>query len=83
MNQGVAAYQSFSERERDVFSNLLEGSTNQEIADSLGICEKTVEVHLSSIYRKIGVKSRNQAILWWVMQVKGFPSLTREEIRRE
>ena len=80
MNQDVAAYQSFSEREREVFSNLLEGCTNQEIADSLGICEKTVEVHLTSIYRKIGVKSRNQAILWWVMQVKGFPKLVGEDV---
>jgi len=68
--------QSFSEREREVFSSLLEGCTNQEIAVSLGICEKTVEVHLSSIYRKIGVKSRNQAILWWVMQFKGSPPMT-------
>jgi DNA-binding NarL/FixJ family response regulator len=68
--------QSISEREQQVFLSLLKGCTNQEIAASLGICEKTVEVHLSNIYRKIGVKSRNQAILWWLSTIKGFPSLT-------
>jgi len=83
MNQSGTAVQSFSEREQEVFSSLLEGHTNQGIAVSLGICVKTVEVHLSSIYRKIGVKSRNQAILWWVLQVNGVPSLTGEGIRRK
>ena len=78
MNQGIADYQSLSGREQEIFSGLLEGCTNQEIADSLGICEKTVEVHLTSIYRKIGVKSRNQAILWWILHVKGFQTLTRK-----
>jgi DNA-binding NarL/FixJ family response regulator len=72
-----------SKREQEIILSLLEGCTNQEIAASLGICEKTVEVHLTSIYRKIGVKTRSQAILWWLSDIKGFPSLTRKKIRRK
>ena len=74
------AFQFISEREQEIFLSLLEGCNNQEIAASLGICEKTVEVHLTSIYRKIGVKSRSQAILWWLSTIKGFPSLTQRRI---
>ncbi len=70
MHQPGETFQSLSVREQEIFSSLLEGCTNQEIAEALGICEKTVEVHLTSMYRKIKVKSRNQAILWWVMHKK-------------
>jgi len=83
MNRDSSAFQSISEREKEIILNLLQGCTNQEIASALGICEKTVEVHLSSIYRKIGVKTRSQAILWWLSTIKGFPSLTQEEKARE
>jgi len=77
------AVRSISGREREVFLGILEGCSNQEIADSLGICVKTVEVHVSSIYRKIRVKTRGQAIIWWMASIKGFPSLTRRKKRRK
>ena len=47
MNSDYAVVQSISEREQEIFLSLLEGCTNQEIASSLGICEKTVEEHLT------------------------------------
>jgi DNA-binding NarL/FixJ family response regulator len=37
-----------------------EGSTNREIAQALFVTTKTVEVHLSSAYRKLGISSRSQ-----------------------
>jgi DNA-binding NarL/FixJ family response regulator len=37
-----------------------EGPTNREIAQALFITPKTVEVHLSSVYRKLGISSRSQ-----------------------
>jgi DNA-binding CsgD family transcriptional regulator len=83
MKRDQFAVQSISGREREIFLSLLEGCTNQEIASSLGICQKTVEEHLTSVYRKIGVKTRSQAILWWVSGIKGIPSLTRKRIRRK
>ena len=34
------------------------GSTNREIADTLFLSQKTVEYHLSAIYRRLGITSR-------------------------
>jgi DNA-binding CsgD family transcriptional regulator len=53
----------FSERENDVVKLLLEGKGNKEIALQLGISSRTVEFHLSNIYRKLNVRSRSEAIL--------------------
>jgi len=36
------------------------GSTNREIAETLNVSPKTVEAHLSHIYRKTSVQSRSQ-----------------------
>jgi tetratricopeptide (TPR) repeat protein len=36
------------------------GPTNREIAQALLVTPKTVEVHLSSVYRKLGIRSRSQ-----------------------
>ena len=35
-----------------------EGSTNRQIAQDLFVTTKTVEVHLSSVYRKLDIPSR-------------------------
>jgi DNA-binding NarL/FixJ family response regulator len=35
-----------------------EGLTNREIAQALFLTEKTIEHHLSSVYRKLGIRSR-------------------------
>ena len=53
-----------SSRERDVLLLLLEGLPNKLIARQLGISEKTVKSHLTSVFRQIGVTDRVQAILW-------------------
>ena len=53
-----------SPREREVFGLLLDGMPNKLIARRLGISEKTVKSHLTSIFREIGVTDRVQAILW-------------------
>ena len=83
MHQDRSAVQSISEREQEIFLSLLEGCTNQEIAASFGICQKTVEEHLTRIYKKIGVQTRTQAVLWWISYTKGIPSLTPKGIRRK
>lgn len=53
----------FSTRERDVISLLLEGKSNKEIASALGIANRTVETHLSSIYHKLEVPTRTLAVI--------------------
>jgi two-component system NarL family response regulator len=61
-----------SNREREVLQLLTEGVGNKSIAKSLGITINTVEKHLKSIYRTLGVTSRSEAILWWVEKVTDF-----------
>lgn len=53
-----------SNREREVLGLLLEGLPNKLIARRLGISEKTVKAHLTSVFRTIGVTDRVQAVLW-------------------
>jgi len=51
-------------REKDVLSLLVKGHTNREIAEAVFISEKTVKNHLTSIFRKLGVKDRTQAAVY-------------------
>jgi ATP/maltotriose-dependent transcriptional regulator MalT len=51
-----------SEREMEVFKLLENGLSNQEIAEQLFISMNTVKAHLKSIYSKLGVSNRVQAI---------------------
>jgi NarL family two-component system response regulator LiaR len=53
-----------SQRETDVLRLLARGSANKQIARDLGIAEKTVKTHVSSILGKLGVQSRTQAALY-------------------
>ena len=50
-------------REREILGLLARGLTNAEIGNRLFISEKTVRNHLSSVYRKLGVRNRTQAIV--------------------
>ena len=53
-----------SEREREVLAMVARGLPNKLIARELGISEKTVKTHLTSVFRTIGVTDRTQAALW-------------------
>ncbi|WP_097186582.1 LuxR C-terminal-related transcriptional regulator [Ornithinimicrobium cerasi] len=53
-------------RERDVMRLLVAGGTNREISRDLGITPKTVMHHTSSIYRKLGVRGRAEAVAWFL-----------------
>jgi len=50
----------FTKREQWVIDELIKGRSNQEIADILFICRKSVIFHLGNIYRKFEVKTRSQ-----------------------
>jgi DNA-binding NarL/FixJ family response regulator len=55
-------FQRLSGREADVLERLLDGLTNKEIGRALDVQEITVKLHLRSVYRKLGVKNRAQAV---------------------
>jgi two-component system, LuxR family, response regulator DctR len=48
---------SLTERERDVMRLVVEGLPNKLVADQLNISVRTVEVHRSRVFDKMGVKS--------------------------
>ena len=50
------------ERLAAVLQLIVQGARNNEIAQRLHIAVKTVETHLTSIYSKLGVQSRVEAI---------------------
>lgn len=51
-------------REEEVLALVGEGLANKQIARRLGISEKTVKAHLTSVFQRIGVFSRTEAALW-------------------
>lgn len=61
---GQAAFAKLSPREREILALLSEGLSNAGIAERLGGSEKTVRNHLSSIFDKLGVWTRAQAIVF-------------------
>lgn len=61
---GSGIFESLSAREREVFALMADGLGNAAIAGHLHISEKTVRNHASSLFAKIGVLSRAQAIVF-------------------
>jgi DNA-binding NarL/FixJ family response regulator len=55
---------ALSDRESDVLRLVAAGHPNKVIALRLGISEKTVKNHLSTVFQKLGVTDRTQAALW-------------------
>ena len=53
-----------TEREEEVLRLVAAGMANKAIARHLGIAERTVKAHLTSIFQRIGVSDRTQAALW-------------------
>ena len=51
-------------REVEVLSLVRSGLANKQIARRLGISERTVKAHLTSVFQRIGVVDRTQAALW-------------------
>lgn len=59
----TTALATLSNREKDVLDLLVEGMSNQHIADKLGLSIQTVKVHVRHILRKLRVEDRTQAVL--------------------
>lgn len=53
---------SFTEREKEILGLLLKGKSNKEISNITYVSTETVKSHLQNIYRKLGAKSRLEAV---------------------
>lgn len=57
----AARLASLTPQQFKVLVRVAEGELNKQIADALGISERTVKAHLSALFEKLGVRNRTQA----------------------
>jgi len=55
-----------SPREAEIVALVTHGLSNQEIADRIYVSINTVKTNIRAAYRKMGVQTRSQAVLWGV-----------------
>ena len=63
---GEAAYESLTERERQVLKLIAEGQTSKEIAGALDISVKTVVTHRTNLMQKLGLHNRAELVKYAV-----------------
>jgi DNA-binding NarL/FixJ family response regulator len=68
---------TLSDREMEVLRHAARGQKTREIASELSVSTRTVESHFTSIYNKLGVKSRTAAVLHAAS--RGWIALDRED----
>jgi NarL family two-component system response regulator LiaR len=72
---GSEVLESLSQREREVLTLMAEGFSNLQIAERLGIGEKTVKTHVSNVLGKLNVSDRTQAAVYaWKSGLKQRPT---------
>jgi DNA-binding NarL/FixJ family response regulator len=62
----AGSLESLTPREHQVLGLIAGGRSNREIARTLGVSEKTVKAHVSSVLAKLGVQDRTQAAVFAV-----------------
>jgi DNA-binding NarL/FixJ family response regulator len=58
------AFTDLTARERDVLELICEGLADKEIAARLKLAPNTVRNHVATVYSKLDVHSRSEAIVW-------------------
>jgi DNA-binding NarL/FixJ family response regulator len=58
--------EGLTDRESEVLALITQGMSNAEVADLTYLSPNTIKTYIRSVYRKIGVTSRTQAVLWGV-----------------
>jgi len=62
--QAICAQCDLTAREAEILTRIGTGRTNQEIADELYLSINSIKTYVRTAYKKVGVKSRSQAVLW-------------------
>jgi len=62
--RGTPVPGDLTNRELEVLEQVGQGLANRQIARLLGISERTVKAHLTSVFQRLGVTDRVQAALW-------------------
>ena len=71
-----------SERESEIVALITQGLPNEQVADRAYLSINTVKSYIRTAYRKMGVRSRSQAVLWGLDH--GFrPDRARNRVRDE
>lgn len=52
-----------TERQSEVLAHMVRGKSNRDIAEQLGLSEGTVKIHITAIFKALGVASRTQALV--------------------
>jgi DNA-binding NarL/FixJ family response regulator len=58
--------EGITDREAEILALITQGKSNAEVASLTYLSPNTVKSYIRSVYRKIGVESRTQAVLWGV-----------------
>src|SRR3954447_7259289 len=58
--------EGLSDRESEILALITQGKSNAEVAEITFLSPNTIKSYVRTIYRKIGVASRTQAVLWGV-----------------
>lgn len=67
-NETLNAYQTLTEREREIFKLVAEGYKNTEIAELLTISSRTVETHRANFMRKLNLHNPSELIRYAIEQ---------------
>ena len=62
VHAGLCLETPLSTREQDILQHVATGMSNREIAESLQLSRWTVDAHIRSVYSKLAVSSRTQAV---------------------
>lgn len=60
--EGSETAAMLTQREQEILGHISEGLTMHQIGTRLGISPRTVETHVAKLYRKLGVRTRVQAV---------------------
>lgn len=62
--QGAPGFDTLTDREKEVLLLMAKGMTNAEIAESLILGEATIKTHVSSVFSKLKLRDRVQAVVF-------------------